>query len=235
MQGAALLAAQAALHAGAGRVYLTLLAPSQEAPGVSPPPDLMLRTTDTLDTSACTLVVGCGGGGEIALTLSRWLVNANQLVLDADALNAIAASSELQLLLRQRPADTTILTPHPLEAARLLGCDVANVQADRIAAAQRLASLFQCAVVLKGSGSVIAAPQQTPHINPTAMASSPLPVPETCWPAWLALLWRKAIARGQRPASRATNTAHWQTAGQQTTHLQPADLSLSYKNSCQPT
>jgi len=167
MQGAALLAAQAALHAGAGRVYLTLLAPSQEAPGVSPPPDLMLRTTDTLDTSACTLVVGCGGGGEIALTLSRWLVNANQLVLDADALNAIAASSELQLLLRQRPADTTILTPHPLEAARLLGCDVANVQADRIAAAQRLASLFQCAVVLKGSGSVIAAPQQTPHINPT--------------------------------------------------------------------
>ena len=167
MQGAALLAARAALHAGAGRVYLALLPSAHDKHNIAIPPDLMLRTTDTLNTSACTLVVGCGGGDEIAGTLARWLNHAARLVVDADALNAIAASPELQLRLQLRAADTTVITPHPLEAARLLGCDVADVQANRIAAAQHLASTFQCAVVLKGSGSVIAAPQQTPHINPT--------------------------------------------------------------------
>lgn len=63
-----------------------------------------------------------------------------------------------------------MLTPHPLEAARLLGITVAQVQQDRLAAAQELASRFACTVVLKGSGTVIAAPGQTPVINPTGNA-----------------------------------------------------------------
>jgi hydroxyethylthiazole kinase-like uncharacterized protein yjeF len=60
-----------------------------------------------------------------------------------------------------------VLTPHPLEAARLLGCTVTQVQSDRLAAAAQLAQRFACTVVLKGSGTVIAAPGQTPVINPT--------------------------------------------------------------------
>ena len=64
----------------------------------------------------------------------------------------------------------TVITPHPLEAARLLGCAVAQVQMDRLAAAQELAQRWSCVVVLKGSGTVIAAPNETPAINPTGNA-----------------------------------------------------------------
>jgi NAD(P)H-hydrate repair Nnr-like enzyme with NAD(P)H-hydrate dehydratase domain len=65
----------------------------------------------------------------------------------------------------------TVLTPHPLEAARLLGCDTREVQADRLKAAQELADRFACVAVLKGSGTVIAAPGQVPRINSTGNAS----------------------------------------------------------------
>ena len=63
-----------------------------------------------------------------------------------------------------------MLTPHPLEAARLLETEVKSVQHDRIAAAQRLAERFRAVVVLKGSGSVIAEPGRPPAINPTGNA-----------------------------------------------------------------
>ena len=71
---------------------------------------------------------------------------------------------------RSPQGQTTVLTPHPLEAARLLGCSTADVQADRLGAAQQLAARMQCVVVLTGSGSVITAPDQTPAINPTGNA-----------------------------------------------------------------
>jgi hydroxyethylthiazole kinase-like uncharacterized protein yjeF len=63
-----------------------------------------------------------------------------------------------------------VLTPHPLEAARLLDCPAAQIQADRLRAAQQLADQFHCTVVLKGSGTVIAAPGFTPAVNPTGNA-----------------------------------------------------------------
>ena len=59
------------------------------------------------------------------------------------------------------------LPPHPLEAARLLGTPTLDIQSDRLKAAQQLADQLKCTVVLKGSGTVIAAPECTPHINPT--------------------------------------------------------------------
>jgi hydroxyethylthiazole kinase-like uncharacterized protein yjeF len=59
----------------------------------------------------------------------------------------------------------TVLTPHPLEAARLLSCTAHDIQHNRIHAAQQLADMFECVVALKGSGSVIASPHQTPVIN----------------------------------------------------------------------
>ncbi|RUT67584.1 bifunctional ADP-dependent NAD(P)H-hydrate dehydratase/NAD(P)H-hydrate epimerase, partial [Flavobacterium cupreum] len=88
------------------------------------------------------------------------------LVLDADALNLIAANPDLQLQLAQRTG-ATALTPHPLEAARLLGVTIAVIQGDRMAAARELAARLRCHVVLKGAGSVLARPDGMVVINPT--------------------------------------------------------------------
>ena len=171
MSGAALLAGRAALHAGAGRVFVALLGSAGLT--VDPQqPELMFRSPEALDLKAQVLVCGCGGGNAVAGVLPRVLSGAQAAVLDADALNAIAADTQLQTLLRARQgrAYRTVLTPHPLEAARLLGSSAAAVQADRLQAARQLAEQFGCVVVLKGSGTVIAATDQVSAINPTGNA-----------------------------------------------------------------
>lgn len=173
MCGAAWLAASAALHAGAGRVLLALL-DSGAMQCALQQPELMLRRFDALALERLTVVCGCGGGAAVAALLPEVIARAARLVLDADALNHIAADGALQAQLlartrapRPRP---TVLTPHPLEAARLLGLSAAQVQADRLAAARQLAARLHCVTVLKGSGSVIAAPGQASAINPTGNA-----------------------------------------------------------------
>lgn len=164
MGGAAILAATAALHAGAGRVILSWL--SGGGAHSNAPPDLMQRDHSQLALHLLTVVCGCGGGQAVQAVLPNVLLHSAQLVLDADGLNALAQDPQLQTLLRQRaPLQATILTPHPLEAARLLQCSTQAVQHDRLKAAQSLADRFQCCVLLKGSGTVIAAPGETPRIN----------------------------------------------------------------------
>ena len=172
MTGAAVLAARAALRTGAGRVYLSLLNEATPSLCWDPlQPELMLRSaqavlnSDLLERSA--VVCGCGGGAAIAKLLAPVLSRAPCLVLDADALNAIAADMQLQTLLqqRQRKAWTTVITPHPLEAARLLAIPTADVMADRLAAARVLSEKYGVTCVLKGSGTVIHAPGETPLIN----------------------------------------------------------------------
>lgn len=171
MTGAALLAASAALHGGAGRVYVALL-------GDGPPaidacrPELMWRRVDALALPALTAVCGCGGGQAVHAVLPAVLAQAPRLVLDADALNAIAREPALHAALAARAtrAQATVLTPHPLEAARLLSVSVHAVQADRLRAAQTLAARFGCTVVLKGSGTIVAAPEEVPRINPSGNA-----------------------------------------------------------------
>ena len=170
MEGAAVLAARAALQSGAGRVYIACLQPPATSAGMWIPADLMQRSAEDLSPSDLTAVVGCGGGADIAALLPRWLTQSRRLVLDADALNAIASDEALRGLLQQRAPDSTVITPHPLEAARLLGSSVQAVQANRLAAAGQLASSLGCTVVLKGSGSVIASPAHIPHINPSGNA-----------------------------------------------------------------
>ncbi len=174
MTGAAILAARAGLLAGAGKVYVGLLAP--DAPSFDPvTPELMLRTVD--DTIAAdVLVVGPGAGlSPSATSLSAFerstlpalLSLPKPLVLDADALTAIALHDAMREALAANRRAPTILTPHPAEAARLLRCETAEVQADRLAAARSLAESFKAEVVLKGAGSVCASPDGTWAVNGT--------------------------------------------------------------------
>ncbi len=178
MAGAALLAARAAQAAGAGRVIVDWLQDATQALGVDAlHPELMMPSGWSLSEpavlKAATVVCGCGGGSAVRERLPRLLSLAGRLVLDADALNALASDPQLLAQLRQRRAQrlATVITPHPLEAARMLNCGVTQIQADRLAAARALTELTGCVVVLKGSGSVTAAPGRTPHINGTGNAS----------------------------------------------------------------
>lgn len=172
MAGAAWLAGSAALHAGAGRVYVCALDAQAAAAGGLLQPELMSRTLVDAPLDHAAVVCGCGGGSAVREVLPSVLARAEALVLDAEALNAIAGDPQLATLLRRRATRgrRTVLTPHPLEAARLLGGDTRHVQQDRLRAARTLADTHDCVVLLKGSGTVIAAPGRTPHINPTGNA-----------------------------------------------------------------
>lgn len=176
MAGAALLAARAALHAGAGRVYYTLMASDPLCSDGAGSPELMPRSWSAGHASGladdATVVCGCGGGDAVRAALPELISRARQLVLDADALNTVASDSGLaqQLTARGQRGMATVLTPHPLEAARLLGTTTTEVQADRLSACRRLAERFGATVVLKGSGSVVARPGEPPLINPTGNA-----------------------------------------------------------------
>jgi hydroxyethylthiazole kinase-like uncharacterized protein yjeF len=167
MVGAALLAGRAVLKLGAGRVYLGLIA--HDAPLVDMmQPELMLRRAESalkLDHLAA-LAIGPGlGQSPDAASYLDWAMDAAvPLVIDADGLNLMAAAPALKTKLQQR-AVPTVLTPHPAEAARLLGCSTAEIQRDRVAASLSLAEGLRSHVVLKGAGSVCAAPDGTWGIN----------------------------------------------------------------------
>ena len=124
-------------------------------------PEIMRFVWDAdaaLPGAAPVLVVGCGLGQDE--TAQQWLEHAlasqAPLVIDADALGLLTEAPE---------APCSILTPHPLEAARLLGMSVADVQADRPACARALAARFDAVAVLKGAGTVVAAPDGRLAIN----------------------------------------------------------------------
>ena len=165
MAGAALLAGRAALKLGAGRVYVGLL---DHLPVDPIQPELMLRAADEAQSLATVLATGPGlGQSDTALALLRRAVESTlPLVLDADALNLLASHPTL-FKHQARRAATTILTPHPAEAARLLDVATEAVQADRVAAALELARRGQALVVLKGCGSIVATPAGQWYINAT--------------------------------------------------------------------
>jgi ADP-dependent NAD(P)H-hydrate dehydratase / NAD(P)H-hydrate epimerase len=232
MTGAAWLAARAALAAGAGRVYCSLL-DAQASLLDAVRPELMGRTgwwsSPPAVLAASTVVCGCGGGDAVRAALPPLLSHAARLLLDADALNAIAADAALQKMLQARAGRGrgTVLTPHPLEAARLLAIPASEVQADRIAAAQALAARFGAVVVLKGSGSVIAAPDVRPAINPTGNALLATAGTGDVLAGWTAGLWaqhddaRAVVMAAAWQHGRAADRA---AAAGQCTPLRAADL-----------
>lgn len=167
MIGAALLAGRAALMTGAGRVYVGLLA--ERAPAVDPlQPELMLRSAKALlDLPRIdVLVAGPGmGRAEHALGILRRAIHIPcTLLLDADALHLLSGDPHLRDDLRTRPYPC-ILTPHPGEAAALLECSMAEVQADRTSAASTISHRFNAITVLKGSGSIVAVPDGRWFVN----------------------------------------------------------------------
>jgi hydroxyethylthiazole kinase-like uncharacterized protein yjeF len=176
MVGAALLAGRAALKLGAGCVHVGILA--DNAPAVDAQmPELMLNGASTSlqcllhpkgEGNVHVLVVGCGLGRSLAA--QKLLYDALLLdvptVLDADALNIISLRPDLRSLLHSRKS-ATVFTPHPGEAAHLLACSTADVQADRVAAVTKLAKKLNGSVVLKGSGSLCATREGKLYINQT--------------------------------------------------------------------
>ena len=173
MHGASLLAALGAQAVGCGRLYLGVASESQTTPDH---PELMTRRIAAHDTDAAidlgpatAIVIGCGlGRGLRAQSLLRaCLAHPAALVVDADGLNLIASDEVLRLRLceRARSGRPTVITPHPLEAARLLGTPTATVQSDRIAAALRLASTLGVCALIKGAGTVVATPDGRWSVN----------------------------------------------------------------------
>jgi hydroxyethylthiazole kinase-like uncharacterized protein yjeF len=134
-------------------------------------PELMLRTPDDALRLATAIAVGPGlGQSDAALQLVRRSASADfLLVIDADALNLLAAHPVLLEQISRRTAPT-LLTPHPAEAARLLATTTDAVQGDRLGHALELARRCRAHVVLKGCGSVIAGPDGRWWINTSGNA-----------------------------------------------------------------
>ncbi|WP_411832437.1 NAD(P)H-hydrate dehydratase [Pseudoxanthomonas mexicana] len=161
--GAAMLCAEAALRAGAGLASVAtrrehvaaLLARRPEAMAHAVESDADLHP---LLARAGAIALGPGlGQGEWGGALHRIALQSGKpLVVDADALNLLARAP--------RRLEDAILTPHPGEAARLLDATSAQVQGDRFAAAQALAERYGSVVVLKGAGTIVAAPAHVPRV-----------------------------------------------------------------------
>ena len=171
MPGAPALASMAAQSYGAGRVYMTTF-PSSVSFDLAPEIiHLPMKAERFVGSDECiekilneineagVLLIGPGIGQEeetrefFKRLISHLLANPKPAILDADALNILAQikDGDSKFIL----SDDFILTPHPGEAATLLGCSAADVQRDRYSAAEKLVKSFNCNVVLKGAGTIV--------------------------------------------------------------------------------
>ncbi len=176
MAGAAALAAKAALRSGVG--LLTAAVPESIYPIVA----VQVPEGVFVPYAACgvqavkmllprlqkadALLVGCGLGQSPSTTAMIEALVAEAacpIILDADGINAAARHISIVETIHA----PLILTPHPMELSRLLGCSVATVQADRLAAAKEAVQRTGAVVVLKGHHTVIAAPSGEVWVNPT--------------------------------------------------------------------
>ena len=165
MSGALVLAGQAALYSGAGWVVLMML-DANSANLVPEQPELMVHDAQSMQPQQALEriqpdVIAIGPGMGQSQLAKQWLQAALSwpvpLVIDADAINLLSANPELLKALQIRSYPST-LTPHPGEAARLLACTSADVQADRAQSIAALVKLTQAVVVLKGQHTLIASP-----------------------------------------------------------------------------
>jgi len=168
---APVLTALGALKSGAGLV--TLSVPTASAGAAAHwTPEAILRIRDTVIDPADlpkvdVIVAGPGlsqGPSTVALIERLLATSTARLVIDADGLHALA---QLRQLPGWKPYSDLILTPHPGEAAILLGTTVEAIQQDRLAAVRTLADHYQATVVLKGAGTLVCKPEGAPWLNRT--------------------------------------------------------------------
>ncbi|MFO7994961.1 MAG: NAD(P)H-hydrate dehydratase [Marinobacter sp.] len=162
--GAGMMAAEAASRAGAGMVTLATR-PEYVAPALARCPSVMVQglihgselppLIKAADVIVCGPGIGRGAWGQ--QMLQQVVASGKPRVLDADALNLMASRVA-------QPVDAHILTPHPGEAARLLKCGVADIENDRVGAAEKIRQLFGGVVLLKGAGTIVASGNALPDI-----------------------------------------------------------------------
>lgn len=171
MRGAASLSALAAFRCGAGLVTLASVEKAIDTASILVPEATFCRLEedefgfmqfdknafkirDQLE-KADAIVLGCGMGvTDDTVKLTRFVIeNANcPIILDADGINCVA--SDIDMLLKKKT--DIIITPHPGEMAKLLGCTAADINESRVSIASDFAKLYGVTVVLKGAGTVIA-------------------------------------------------------------------------------
>jgi NAD(P)H-hydrate epimerase len=178
--GAATMAANSAMRSGAGLVTLAVPASIHTVAEVKTTEVMTLPLAETAYGSIAlealgkvkellagrdTAAVGPGlGGHSETVALVREIISTATLplVLDADALNALAGDLTP---LKNSASPALVLTPHPGEMARLTGARITEVEADRLEAARSFAAANNCYLLLKGAGTVIAAPNGRLAIN----------------------------------------------------------------------
>jgi hydroxyethylthiazole kinase-like uncharacterized protein yjeF len=171
MAGAAMLSARGALRSGAGIVrvsipyelypILQIGVPEATCISRSLPPDELSEYQ--------AIVIGPGLGDDLsAFHIIKNAIDAIKpiIVLDADALNLTAAHEELKKVVKTSSGQV-IMTPHPGEAARLLGTTAEKINEDRRGSAIRIAEQFNAVIVLKGAGTIVATPDKKAYINTT--------------------------------------------------------------------
>ena len=174
MSGAVVLAATAAMYQGCGKVWAGFNQTTLPFAIIPERPEIMLATATQLmernDVSA--RVIGCGFGldGLSEQLLPKILSTHHDrpLLLDADALTLLARSSELAE--RLKSYKHIVLTPHPAEAARLLGTDTQSVQADRPKAVTEISQKYGATVVLKGHHTLVATADGIVYTNTSGNA-----------------------------------------------------------------
>ena len=160
MQGALTLATRAATRLGAGKVFAASTASTPPALDWHCP-EIMYTTPQRVNFSKVNCIaIGPGLGMDNMGGLLEKIIDLPMpLIVDADALNLLAADNALRQKFSTRPA-ASIITPHPAEAARLLQCHTQEINDDRIAAAVTLATNFNTVTTLKGANSIVATARQ---------------------------------------------------------------------------
>lgn len=188
--GAVVMAAQAATRAGAGTTAV-LTRSAHVSAILARQPEIMVHAADSrqalaavacrnLLAGASALAVGPGLGQSdwsrtvLNAVLSRAGKSTTPLVLDADALNLLAASvDDWNELAPISVRHQWVLTPHPGEAARLLNCSVAEVQSDRFSAVRTLQQKTGAVCLLKGAGSLLACPNDAGAVVDVCVEGNP--------------------------------------------------------------
>ncbi|MEY8703316.1 NAD(P)H-hydrate dehydratase [Francisella philomiragia] len=168
MNGALQLAGKSSLYSGCGKVSMISL--DKDFRADMSMPELMTKSLQSIPKnlnsfSALAIGIGFDTTYESQQVLERIIDNLTQpAIFDADALNIISTNQQIREKFIN--LENKIITPHPAEAARLLGCTTKEIQDDRFAAVRALAKKYNSTVVLKGAGSLICKDDEI-YINAT--------------------------------------------------------------------